>query len=74
MIRMKNEKIRVKDIEEMLRDHVGYPDSICRHEDALDAEGKRLGTVFSIIMNLDREEMCFAPGTPCNCPYHLYKF
>lgn len=74
IIHMTGGKIWLKDIEEMLKDHVGYPDSICRHEDVLEPEGKRLGTIFSIIMNLDREEMYFAPGTPCNCSYHLYKF
>lgn len=73
IIQMHDGKIGLKDIQDILKDHVGYPDSICRHEDALEPEGKRLGTVFSIIMNLDREEMYFAPGTPCNCSYHLYK-
>ena len=36
--------------------------------------GKRLGTIFSLIMDLEREEMYFAPGNPCNTEYHLIKF
>ena len=74
IIRAKEGKIWLNDIKEMLKDHVGYPDSICRHEDTLEPEGKRMGTVFSIIMNPERGELYFAPGTPCNGPYHLYKF
>lgn len=66
-------KISIPDIKNMLCDHTGYPDAICRHEDILEPEEKRLGTIFSVIMNLDREEMYFAPGNPCQCGYHLYK-
>lgn len=65
--------IGLTDIKEMLRDHRGCPDSICRHEDPRDPPGKRMGTVFSIIMNLSRREMYITPGAPCRTEYHLYK-
>lgn len=68
------EKVDVPFIKTILHDHVGFPDAICRHEDISEPEEKRLGTIFSIIMNLEREEMFFAPGNPCECAYHLYKF
>jgi len=68
-----NEKVSVKDIQGFLSDHVGYPDSICRHDDVREPEGKRMATVFSIIMNLDRGEMHFAPGNPCSYPYQVYR-
>lgn len=67
------EKVGVKDIQEILRDHMGYPDSICRHEDLSEPEERRMGTVFSIIMNLDRGEMFFTPGNPCQHTYKLYR-
>lgn len=69
--RRTGEKVSVKDIQEFLRDHMGCPDSICRHEDPLEPEEKRLGTIFSIIMNLDRREMLFTPGNPCQHTYQL---
>lgn len=70
---MDGRRITLKDIQGMLCDHTGYPDSICRHEDPLEDPGKRLGTVFSIIMNLDRGEMLFAPGAPCSHAYRLFR-
>ena len=73
MIKQIEGKVTVQDIKHMLCDHVGYPDSICRHEDITEPAEKRFGTIFSIIMNLDREEMYFAPGNPCECGFHLYK-
>ena len=66
--------ISTVDIKEMMKDHTSYPDSICRHDDELEPEGKRMCTVFSFIMDLEREEMYFAPGNPCCNEYHLIKF
>ena len=70
---LNGQKIKISDIKTMLADHTSYPDSICRHEDMLEPEGKRLGTIFSIIMDLERGEMFFAPGNPCNTEYRLYR-
>ncbi len=61
-------------IKHMMKDHASYPDSICRHDDELEPEAVRLCTIFSVIMDLNREEMYFAPGSPCCCEYHLIKF
>ena len=58
-------KIRLEDIQTILRDHMGYPDSICRHEDLREPEGRRCQNNFSIIMNLSRREMLYTPGSPC---------
>lgn len=67
-------KIGLPDIKEILKDHNFYPDAICRHEDKNDELGKRVGTVFSIIMNLSKFELYIAPGCPCETEYHLYEF
>ncbi len=56
-----------------LRDHVGYPDAICRHEDSGDPEYRRMGTVFSIAMNLTQRELYITPGNPCETEYACYK-
>ena len=73
MIKSLPGKVSLKDVQAMLCDHVGYPDSICRHEDESEPAAKRMGTVFSIIMNLDRGEMLFSPGNPCECGYRLVR-
>lgn len=74
IVRNLGRKVGVADIKDMMKDHTSYPDSICRHDDMLEPEGKWLCTIFSIIMDLEREEMYFAPGNPCCCEYHLIKF
>lgn len=74
MVKNLGHKVSVLDIKEMMKDHRSFPDSICRHDDVLEPEAKRLCTVFSIIMDLEREEMYFSPGCPCSCEYHLMKF
>lgn len=73
MVRSLDRKVKIADIKEMLADHTSYPDSICRHEDILEPEDKRLGTIFSVIMDLERGEMYFAPGNPCNSQFSLMR-
>jgi isopenicillin-N N-acyltransferase-like protein len=59
--------------EEILRDHAGEPDSICRHEDhVVDPEGKRLQTVFSLVMDLERQTFAVTDGPPCGSVYALH--
>ena len=66
-------KIRIADIQEILKDHVGWPDSICRHEDEREAPEMRCQNNFSIIMNLSGREMLYAEGAPCCHEYRPYK-
>ena len=62
-------KFTLEDIKTMLRDHVGYPDSICRHPDPHDAPEKRIETLFSIIMDLKKRELHYTAGNPCENEY-----
>jgi isopenicillin-N N-acyltransferase-like protein len=57
-------------MQDILRNHVNEPDSICRHEDkARDPEGTRLQSVFSVVMNLDRQSLWATDGPPCAADY-----
>ena len=58
-------KITVDDIMRMLRDHAGYPQSICDHENPNDPVAKRDATNFGVIMDLTDNCMYLAPGNPC---------
>ncbi len=60
---------RLADVQAILRDHLNYPDSICRHPDAKDPEGRRLWTVFSIAMDLTARQMWLCRGQPCQNEY-----
>jgi isopenicillin-N N-acyltransferase-like protein len=51
----------------ILQDHANAPDAICRHlDEVMDPEGRRLHTVFSLIMNLERQTLELTDGPPCS--------
>ncbi len=60
------------DIEMMsmfLRDHTNAPDSICRHEDPRDPEGKRLSSVYSMIIDMAERTLWITHSNPCESSY-----
>ena len=65
-------KITVDDVMRMLRDHAGYPQSICDHENLKDPVVKRDATNFGIIMDLSENCMYLAPGNPCENEFEKY--
>jgi isopenicillin-N N-acyltransferase-like protein len=60
--------ITVEDIKAALRDHVGFPRSICRHVDA-GSEGS--ASIASIVIDLGAREMHVASGPPCEHEYQV---
>lgn len=48
-----------------LSDHRNYPDSICRHEDPRDPQGKQLASVYATVMNLTDGCIWFSDSNPC---------
>ncbi len=67
-------KIGIHNIQNVLRDHFGYPRSICRHLDEEEAEKYRWRTNASVIMDLSSKVLWLAAGPPCQCEYHRYTF
>ncbi len=66
------EKFTVKDLVEIQRDHVNYPESICNHEtpgDPLD----RQKTITALIMDLTQRQMHICWGNPCSSTYCTYQ-
>ncbi len=72
LLRKKGIDIGEKDIMSVLTDHVEYPSSICRHEDPKVEKGMRMGTVFSMVINLTKETIYFCKGNPCEQKYEEY--
>ncbi|MCC7018509.1 MAG: hypothetical protein IT332_02060 [Ardenticatenales bacterium] len=60
--------VTVDDLQTMLRDHTGYPYSVCRHPDPDDPSGD-YRTVTSAIMDLDARAMWITDGPPCEGDY-----
>lgn len=52
----------VATFQQVLRDHTGYPDSICRHSDDTI-------TGFSVICEAERRVLWFGKGFPCQATY-----
>ncbi len=63
-------RIDVGVAREILCDHANAPDSICRHlDDVVDPEGRRIHSVFSLVMNLEEREIELTDGPPCSSEY-----
>jgi len=56
-------------MEEILVDHAGYPNAICRHVDPRDGEDDRSESVYSVLLDLDARRIGVATGPPCTSSY-----
>jgi isopenicillin-N N-acyltransferase like protein len=56
-----------EEVMRALRDHEGFPRSVCRHEGA---DGTV--TTASVVLRLARREMLVCAGNPCMHPYQLF--
>jgi isopenicillin-N N-acyltransferase-like protein len=59
------------EVQNLLRDHEGYPRSICRHAND-DSKTGIWETVFSVIIEPQARRMHVSRGTPCEHPYEVY--
>lgn len=61
--------VSLEDLQGLLRDHEGYPNSVCRHEDPAEAAEERYMTMTSVIMDLEEGELSITDGPPCAGSY-----
>lgn len=68
--------ITVDYLKALLRDHVGYPTSICAHDSTAPGENPILksGTNFGLIMDLTDLKLYFALGNPCESEFEEFRF
>ncbi len=62
-------KLSVSDAQELLRDHDGRPESVCRHPNAGFPEDERYKTVVSVVMDLYGRKLWATIGSPCTNDY-----
>ena len=60
-------------IEQMFKDHDGYPGSICRHANPDDPKHGFIETVFAMIVDTQAQEMYVSRGNPCTAPFETYR-
>jgi isopenicillin-N N-acyltransferase-like protein len=65
-------EVMLSEIQAALRDHDGYPRSICRHINNDQPTGF-WQTVFSVIIEPEKQRMHITRGTPCSQPYEVYQ-
>jgi isopenicillin-N N-acyltransferase-like protein len=65
-------RVTVESLQQILRDHVNFPNSICLHEDPQDPPYEREMTIVSLVMDLTTREVWAAPGPPCQGEFVAY--
>lgn len=58
--------------KEVLSDHVGHPESICRHPDPRLGEEAQTMSIFSAVFDLTNRAMWVCAGNPCEGEYRKY--
>lgn len=58
-------------IKNILRDHFGYPDSVCRHRDERLSPYEQWETLTSMIIDLTERKMLYTSGPSCSNSYQL---
>ena len=72
LLREGNRNPDLEDVKRLLRDHDGYPRSICRHGND-DPKTGAWKTVFSVIIEPRARRMHISRGNPCQSPYETYQ-
>jgi isopenicillin-N N-acyltransferase like protein len=65
--------VTVESLQQILRDHVNFPRSICVHEDPNEPPHEREMTLVSLVMDLSDHVVWAAPGPPCEGEYLAYE-
>jgi isopenicillin-N N-acyltransferase-like protein len=72
-MRSGNGKMSMTKAEEMLRDHDGKPESVCRHENPFFPMDERYRTVVSVVMDLYTGQLQTTLGSPCEREYQTLR-
>lgn len=65
--------LTISDVQSALRDHDGYPVSVCSHPHPT-SDGRSGHTLSSTVMDLNEGRMFVAPGPACLSTYTEYRF
>lgn len=65
LLSAKRKALTLEDLQGVLRDHLNYPHSICRHPDPKAHELEEIISLISLIMDLKSSELYIAKGPPC---------
>jgi isopenicillin-N N-acyltransferase-like protein len=66
-------KVDLASFHRVFSDHVGYPESICRHPDPALSDEDRTRSIFSVVFNLTEKVAWVCFGNPCEGSYKKYE-
>jgi isopenicillin-N N-acyltransferase-like protein len=66
-------KVEVSTFKKVLSDHVGYPESICRHADPALGREDQTQTILSVAFDLTNKVAWICAGNPCEGEYRKYE-
>jgi isopenicillin-N N-acyltransferase like protein len=66
-------KLNMTRAEEMMRDHDGKPESVCRHPNFRLPEDERYRSVVSVVMDLYTSQLRATMGSPCENQYQTLR-
>ncbi len=66
-------EVEVSTFKKVLSDHVGFPESICRHADPALGEEEQTQTIFSVAFDLTNRLAWVLPGNPCEGEHSKYE-
>ncbi len=69
----RGKKLTVGVAQEMLRDHDGKPESVCRHRNPAFPKDDRYESVVSVVMDLAERKLWATAGSPCQTDYQTIK-
>jgi isopenicillin-N N-acyltransferase like protein len=72
-MRSGNGKLTITKAENVLRDHDGKPESVCRHENQALSTDERYRTVVSVVMDLYTGQIQTTLGSPCEREYQTLR-
>lgn len=69
-LKARNRGLDANGIQDIFKDHFDYPFSVCIHENTKLDPKLYFITCMSIVMNLDKQLICYTKGNPCCNPVH----
>lgn len=67
-----NNRHTISSLQNILRDHINHPDSICNHDFMNESVLDREKTIVSMVMDLTEKRLYAAWGNPCEHDYEAY--
>jgi isopenicillin-N N-acyltransferase-like protein len=61
--------VRFAQLQDALRDHTGFPESVCRHADLSLPREEHFATVAAVILDLTARQLAVTDGPPCGAPF-----